>query len=68
MTPERWREIRAAFDRLAPLSQAERDSHLAALEVAGAELAREGATVAALEEAARRLGLVEVVHGERAAK
>ena len=49
MTPERWREIRAAFDRLAPLSQAERDSHLAALEVADAELAREARSLLAAE-------------------
>ncbi len=41
MTPERWREVRAAFDRLAPLSGAERDAALADLARTDEELARE---------------------------
>jgi tetratricopeptide (TPR) repeat protein len=41
MTPERWRELRAVFDRLAPLSEAGRASALEALAEEDADLARE---------------------------
>ncbi len=49
MTPERWREIRAAFDRLAPLSRTEREAELGALAESDAELAREARSLLAAE-------------------
>ncbi len=49
MTPERWREVRAAFDSLAPLSPAERDIALSALAERDAELARETLSLLAAE-------------------
>ncbi len=50
MTPERWREIRAAFDRLAPLSRVEREAELAALAEGDEELAREARSLLAAED------------------
>ena len=41
MTPERWRELRAVFDRLSSLAESERETELAALAESDAELARE---------------------------
>ena len=41
MTPERWRELRAVFDRLSSLPESERETELAALAGSDAELARE---------------------------
>jgi len=49
VTPERWREVRAAFDSLAPLSPAERDIALSALAERDAELARETLSLLAAE-------------------
>ncbi len=49
MTPERWREVRAAFDRLAPLAEADRETELAALALRDAELAREARSLLAAE-------------------
>ncbi len=50
MTPERWREIRAAFDRLAPLSRVEREAELGALAEGDAELAREARSLLSAED------------------
>ncbi len=49
MTPERWREVRAAFDRLAPLPQAGRETELGALAQVDPELAREARSLLAAE-------------------
>jgi tetratricopeptide (TPR) repeat protein/tRNA A-37 threonylcarbamoyl transferase component Bud32 len=49
VTPERWREVRAAFDSLAPLSPAERDTALSVLAERDAELARETRSLLAAE-------------------
>lgn len=49
MTPERWREVRAVFDRLAPLSEGERETALAALAAHDEELAREARSLLAAE-------------------
>ena len=50
MTPERWRAIRAAFDRLAPLSRVEREAELEALAEGDEELAREARSLLAAED------------------
>jgi tRNA A-37 threonylcarbamoyl transferase component Bud32 len=49
MTPERWREIRAAFDRLAALAPDERETALSALAEVDGELAREARSLLAAE-------------------
>ncbi len=49
MTPERWREVCAVFDRLAPLAEAERESDLATLAARDGELAREVRSLLAAE-------------------
>jgi tRNA A-37 threonylcarbamoyl transferase component Bud32 len=49
MTPERWREIRAVFDRLAPASAAARERELARLAESDVDLAEEVRALLAAE-------------------